>query len=71
MVHAERVKCANRGELWEVRLEWKALQHTFQRIWSDNIGSAEIDKCPILSDRLISAEISDNIGWAEIYLYSI
>ena len=39
--------------------------HTFQHIQSDNIGSAENDKCPILSARLISAEIPDNIGSAE------
>ena len=59
------------GCTWGRGLAGPPASHTFQRIWSDNIGSAEIDKCPILSDRLISAEISDNIGWAEIYLYSI
>ena len=37
----------------------------------NNIGSADFDKCPILLAWLISAEISDNIGWAEIYLYTI
>ena len=45
--------------------------HTFQHIGSDNIGSAENDKCPILSAWLISAEISNNIGLAEKYLFTI
>jgi hypothetical protein len=44
---------------------------TLQHIRSDNIGSAESDKCPIISVRLISAEIYDNIGSARIYIYTI
>jgi hypothetical protein len=44
---------------------------TLQHIRSDNIGSAEADKCLIILARLISAGIYDNIGSAKIYLYTI
>ena len=46
-------------------------KHTFQHICYDNIGSAENDKCAILSAQLILAKIYDKIGLAEIYLFTI
>ena len=46
-------------------------EHTFQHIGSDNISSADFDKCPILSAWLISAEIHNIIGLAKIYLFMI
>jgi hypothetical protein len=49
----------------------RPLSQTLQHIGSDNIGSAENDKCPILSARLISAEIYDKIGLAKKYLFTI
>ena len=53
-------------------LTWAFIQpenQTLQHIWYDNIGSAEFDKCPIISSQLISAEIYDIIGVAKVYLY--
>jgi hypothetical protein len=42
-----------------------------QHIWSDKIGSAEVDRYPIKSAWLISAEISNKIVLAEKYRYSV
>ena len=41
--------------------QFRFLNQTLQHIRSDNIGSADFDKCPILLARLISVEISNNI----------